>query len=95
MLGPDGIVADDVTIGLLVAGGLLAVALRRNPVMTGFPKADYIAGTRVVEALREGVIVLDSEDHVLDVNATTARLFDRDQATMIGEPGQRDRAFVS
>jgi signal transduction histidine kinase len=81
-----GRIADGVTVGLLVSGGLFAIAVRRYPVMTGFPKADYVARTRVVEALREAVIVLDWEDHVLDANATTAELFDRSPASMIGTP---------
>ncbi len=79
-------IADGVTVGLLVSGVLFAVAVDRYPVMTGFPKADYVARTRVVEALREAVVVLDWEDHVLDANATTGELFDRAPASMIGEP---------
>ncbi|XRJ18684.1 ATP-binding protein [Haloferax sp. Atlit-48N] len=74
------------TVGLLVAGVLLAVAVRRYPVMTGFPKADYVARTRVVETLQEAIFVLDWDDHVLDVNETTAALFDRSAATIIGAP---------
>ncbi|MFC6730305.1 histidine kinase N-terminal 7TM domain-containing protein, partial [Natronoarchaeum mannanilyticum] len=84
--GSSGPIADGVTVGLLVSGGLFAVAVRRYPVMTGFPKADYVARTRVVEALREAVVVLDWEGHVLDANATTGELFDRSPASMIGEP---------
>ncbi|SFS92371.1 sensor histidine kinase [Halostagnicola kamekurae] len=79
-------IADGVTVGLLVSGGLFAVAVRRYPVMTGFPKADHVARTHVVEALQEAVIVLDWEDHVLDANATTAELFDRSTASMISDP---------
>jgi len=74
------------TTGLLLSGGLLAVAVRRYPVMTGFPKADYVARTRVVETLQEALVVLDWDDHVLDVNEATAKLFDRSAETMIGEP---------
>ncbi|WP_277543180.1 ATP-binding protein [Haloarcula laminariae] len=73
-------------MGLLLSGGLLAVAMRRYPVMTGFPKADYIARTRVVETLQEAVVVLDWDDHILDVNETTIALFDGSVETMIGEP---------
>ncbi|NLV13965.1 ATP-binding protein [Haloarcula argentinensis] len=74
------------TIGLLLSGGLLAVAVRRYPVMTGFPKADYVARTRVVETLQEAIVVLDWDDHILDVNETAAEVFDSSAATMIGEP---------
>jgi len=74
------------TVGLLLSGGILAVAVRRYPVMTGFPKADYIARTRVVETLQEAVVVLDWDDHILDVNETTMELFDGSGETVIGEP---------
>lgn len=87
-MGSGGTATNGVTLGLLVSGGLLAVSVRRYPVMTGFPKADYVARTRVVEALQEAVVVLDWEDHVLDANATTAQMFDRGPATIIGQPLQ-------
>ena len=74
------------TIGLLLAGVLLAGGMRRYPVMTGFPKADHVARTRVVETLQEAVVVLDWDDHVLDINETTAALFDRPAEAMIGDP---------
>lgn len=84
-MGSNEPVADGATVGLLVSGGLFAVAVRRYPVMTGFPKADHVARTRVVEALQEAVIVLDWENHVLDANATTAELFGRSPQSMIGD----------
>lgn len=68
--------ADGLSLGLLVAGGLLAVAVRRYPVLTGFPTTNDIARNRVVEGLQEAVIVLDWENHVLDANTATAELFD-------------------
>lgn len=74
-----------VTVGLLVSGVLLAVAVDRYPVMTTFPESDYVARTRVVEALQEVVFVLDWDDYVIDVNATATELFDRPVPSMIGE----------
>jgi PAS domain S-box-containing protein len=74
------------TAGLLLSGVLLSVAVRRYPVMTGFPKADYVARTRVVETLQEVLVVLDWDDHILDVNEATAEVFDQAAETMIGEP---------
>jgi signal transduction histidine kinase len=68
--------ADGLSLGLLVAGGLLAVAVRRYPVLTGFPTTNDIARNRVVEGLQEAVIVLDWENHVLDANTATTELFD-------------------
>jgi PAS domain S-box-containing protein len=86
LIGNNTAFAGDTTVGLLVAGALLSVAVRRYPVMTGFPKADYVARTRVVETLQEALVVLDWHDHVLDVNEATADLFGRSAETMIGEP---------
>ncbi|WP_299235648.1 ATP-binding protein [Natronomonas sp.] len=73
------------SVGLLVAGALLAVAVRRYPVTTGFPKADHVARTRVVETLREAVLVLDSDGYVLDANEAAADRFG-EGAELVGEP---------
>jgi signal transduction histidine kinase len=78
--------ADGVTVGLLTAGTLFAVAVRRYPVMTGFPRSESVARTRVVEALQEAVVVLDWEGYVLDANETTAQLFDRSADALVGDP---------
>jgi PAS domain S-box-containing protein len=74
------------SMGLLVAGALLAVAVRRYPVTTGFPKADHVARTRVVETLREAVVVLDSDGYVLDANEAAAERFGTGAAELVGEP---------
>jgi signal transduction histidine kinase len=84
--GDSGAALDSVTGGLFLAGGLLAVAIRQYPVLTGFPRANYVARTRVVERLREAVVVLDWDDFVIDANQTTAELFGRSPEAMIGEP---------
>jgi signal transduction histidine kinase len=82
----NGGAADGVTIGLLASGGLLAVAVRRYPVSTGFPKAEHVARTRVVEALQEAVVVIDWDAHVLDANERTGDLFGSGPADLVGEP---------
>jgi len=74
------------SVGLLLSGGLLAVATSQYPVTTGFPKADHVARARVVETLQEAVVVLDWNDHVLDLNETTADLFGKAAEDMIGGP---------
>jgi signal transduction histidine kinase len=79
-------VADGLTVGLILSGGLLGAAVWRYPVLTGFPKADYVARTRVVERLQEAVFVIDWENTVLDANATVARLFDRSTDDIVGDP---------
>jgi len=79
-------VVDGVTGGLLLSGALLFVSLRRYPVLTVFPEADYVARSRVVEALQEAVIVVDWAGDVLDANAAAEELFGRSSRAMIGEP---------
>jgi len=86
VVGPDTALVGNTTMGLLLSGGLLAVTVRWYPVLTGFPKADYVARTRVVETLQEALVVLDWDDHILDVNEATVELFDRPSETMIGAP---------
>ncbi|WEL27314.1 ATP-binding protein [Haloferax volcanii] len=86
LVGNNNTLVGTTTIGLFLSGVLLAVAVRRYPVMTGFPKADYVARTRVVETLQEAIVVLDWEDHILDLNEATEALFDSSGSTMIGEP---------
>lgn len=88
LAGDGGAAVDGVTIGLLASGGLLAVALRRYPVLTGFPKAEYVARTRVVEALQEAVVVIDWDAHVLDANERTGALFGSSPSELVGEPLQ-------
>ncbi|MFC4408190.1 ATP-binding protein [Haloarchaeobius iranensis] len=79
-------ILDGVTGGLLLSGLLLGVTLRRYPVLIGFPKADYVARSRVFEELQEAVVVVDWDGHILDTNATAADLFDRSTQSMIGTP---------
>ncbi len=86
LVGAEGsAVMDGVTIGLLLSGGLLGAAVWRYPVLTGFPKADYVARTRVVERLQEAVFVIDWEGNVLDANTMATQLFDRSGTDVVGE----------
>jgi signal transduction histidine kinase len=80
------VILDGVTGGLLVSGVLLVVLLRRYPVLTGFPKADYVARSRMVEALREAVVVIDWDGRVLDANASAAALLGASPPDLIGTP---------
>ncbi|OYR45535.1 ATP-binding protein [Halorubrum sp. Eb13] len=80
------LIIDGVTGGLLVSGVLLAVAIQRYPVLTGFPKADYVARSRVVESLQEAVVVVDWEANILDANVTAESLFGWTTRDVIGTP---------
>ncbi|MDH5020782.1 ATP-binding protein [Halobacterium rubrum] len=71
---------------VLASGVLLTVAVRMYPVLTGFPKANHVARSRLVEDLQEAVLVLDWDDHVLDVNESAGRLFGFRRADVVGEP---------
>lgn len=75
-----------VTIGFFVSGCCLAVAVNRYPVMTTLPEADYVTRTRVIEALQEVVIVLDLDDHIIDVNEAAEQTFGQSARSMIGKP---------
>ena len=77
---------DGATGGLLISGVLLAVAIQRYPVLTGFPKADYVARSRVVESLQEAVVVVDWEANILDANVTAEDLFGWTTRDVIGSP---------
>ncbi len=77
-------IVDGVTGGLLLSGLLLGVSLRRYPVLIGFPKADYVARSRVFEELQEAVFVVDWDGHILDTNSTAENLFDSSTQRMIG-----------
>jgi PAS domain S-box-containing protein len=80
------LIIDGVTGGLLFSGVLLAVAIHRYPVLTGFPKADYVARSRVVESLQEAVVVVDWETNILDANVTAEGLFGWTTRDVIGTP---------
>ncbi|WP_338742238.1 ATP-binding protein [Haloplanus salilacus] len=86
LVGNNTGLANGAAFGLVLSGSFLGISMRKYPVMTGFPKADYVARTRVVETLQEAVVVLDWDDHILDLNEATVALFDRSAAEMVGEP---------
>ena len=79
-------IIDGVTGGLLISGVLLAVAIQRYPVLTGFPKADYVARSRVFESLQEAIVVVDWEGNILDGNVTAEGLFGWKTRDVIGTP---------
>ncbi|RNJ22021.1 sensor histidine kinase, partial [Halosegnis longus] len=55
-------------------------------VLTGFPKADYVARSRVVESLQEAVVVVDWKSKILDANVTAEGLFGWTTRDVIGTP---------
>jgi signal transduction histidine kinase len=73
------------TAGLLIAGGLLTVAVRSYPVLTGFPRTDAVARSHIVADLQEAVVVVDYDDRVLDLNAAACETFATTRAAPVGE----------
>jgi len=88
VLGRQGIVDSGATAGLLVSGVLFAIAVRRYPVLTGFPASESVARTRVVESLQEAVVVLSWAGNVVDANESMAQLFGASTEDVVGEPIQ-------
>jgi signal transduction histidine kinase len=84
VVGSSGTAADGSSVGLFVAGLCLSVATVQFPLLTGFPKTDYVARERVVEDLQEAVFVVDWDGRVLDANETAGRTFDGDPDAMVG-----------
>jgi PAS domain S-box-containing protein len=71
----------DLTSYGFVATGVLAFwALARQRFLDVMP----VARSRVVEGMRDGVIVLDGEDRVVDVNHAAAKIVGRRQRAIIG-----------
>jgi signal transduction histidine kinase len=84
VVGSSGTAADGASVGLFVAGLCLSVAAVRYPLLTGFPKTDYVARERVVQELQEAVFVVDWDGRVLDANETAGRTFGDDPDAMVG-----------
>jgi len=73
-------------VGFLIAGILLVGAMRHYPLLTPFPESDAVAREEVLENLAEGVVILDTDDRVLDINAAAAGLCQRSTGELIGRP---------
>ena len=80
----DNPVGGGVSVGLLAAGLMFSIAIRRYPLLSRFPESESVARTRVVESLQEPVVVLNWEEKVLDVNKSLTRLVDGSAESLIG-----------
>lgn len=72
--------------GFLVAGIAFSYASRAYPLFTAFPESARVARDEVLEDLSEGVLILDTDDRVLDLNPAAARICRRDGSDVIGRP---------
>lgn len=80
----DNPIGGGVSVGLLAAGLMFSIAIRRYPLLSRFPESESVARTRVVESLQEPVVVLNWEEKVLDVNKSLTRLVDGTAESLIG-----------
>jgi PAS domain S-box-containing protein len=72
--------------GFLVAGVAFPYAIRAYPLFTAFPESARVARDEVLEDLAEGVLILDTDDRILDLNAAATRICRRDAGDAIGRP---------
>jgi signal transduction histidine kinase len=60
--------------GFLVAGVAVAYATRSYPLFRPLPGAEYIAREEVIENLADGILILDRDERIIDMNATASRI---------------------
>ena len=75
-------------VGFLVAGLAFPYAIRTYPLFTTFPDSEYVARDEVVEELSEGVVILDADNCILDLNEAAADLCPCSAGNAIGQPVQ-------
>lgn len=61
-------------------------ALHRSDVLDRIPATRRIGRTAAVRNMRDGVVVLDGDDTVVDVNRVACRQFDTDRSGAVGTP---------
>ncbi len=80
----------DVTpFGLVVTGVALAYALARTSFLDRAPATHRLGRAAVVENVSEGVVVVDGEGDVTDVNPVVESLVGVDRAELVGHPVER------
>jgi signal transduction histidine kinase len=69
-----------------VSAGTFAYALYQSELLQRVPATRRIGRNAVVTNMRDGVVVLDDSDVVVDVNPVAEGLFECDRAAVVGEP---------
>jgi len=69
----------------VLAGIAFGYALFYSELLERIPATRRIGRNAIVQNMRDGVVVLDDDDHVIDVNPIAERLFDADGGDVIGE----------
>jgi PAS domain S-box-containing protein len=77
----------DVTpLGLAVTGVAFANALARHRLLDRTPATRRLGRAAVVENVHEGVVVVDADGEVTDVNPVVESLLDTDRTALVGTP---------
>lgn len=72
-----------------VAGGLFLFPVVRYPIFETLPAARVAGRDRIVAELREGILVLDRNGRIRDLNPAAESLFDVTSAAVLGEAHAR------
>lgn len=68
--------------GFALGGVVLGIGLTRFHILDLIP----VGRTIVVDRLHDGVLVLDTDGHIIDVNPAATRMLDKDSQALLGEP---------
>ena len=72
--------------GFLIAGVAVTYATRSYPLFRPLPGAEYIAREEVIENLADGILILDRDERIIDMNATGSRLAQHAVDSPVGRP---------
>ncbi len=73
-------------VGFAITGVALAYALVRHDFLAVVPATRRIGRDAVVRNMRDGVVVVDERDRVIDLNPIAERVLERDRSALLGRP---------
>ncbi|WP_336328655.1 ATP-binding protein [Halovenus sp. HT40] len=73
-------------VGFLIAAVAVTYAIRSYPLFRPLPGAEYIAREEVIENLADGIVILDRDERIIDLNATALRIAQHADDSPIGRP---------
>jgi signal transduction histidine kinase len=73
-------------VGFLITGVAVTYATRSYPLFRPLPGAEYIAREEVIENLADGILILDREERIVDMNATASRIAQHAVESPLGRP---------
>jgi len=85
-LGATPMDLDLTPVGFALTGVALAYALVRHDFLAVVPATRRIGRDAVVRNMRDGVVVVDDRDRVIDLNPIAERVLDRDRSALVGRP---------